>query len=275
MQTIIHPMAVVEQGAVLGEGVQIGPFSYVAAGVVVGAGSKIGPHVTIHGCVTMGAQCQVHAGAVLGDLPQDLGFKGDASFVKIGDNCIFREGVTIHRGTKPGTTTEIGNRCMFMANSHAAHNVQTGDDVILANGALLGGYARVGTRVFISGNALVHQFVQIGDVAMLGGGCAVSKDVPPYCTVRPQSANRVLGLNVVGLRRAGVGAAERAAIKKVFKTIYLGGMGVSDALAVLQQVDLSGAPAAAAFVAFVAASQRGICGYERSAAASSEESEAA
>jgi hypothetical protein len=106
----------------------------------------------------------------LGDLPQDLGFKGDASFVKIGDGCMLREGVTIHRGTKPGTTTVIGNRCMFMANSHAAHNVQTGDDVILANGALLGGYARVGHACLSAAMRWCTSLCKIGDVAMLGGG---------------------------------------------------------------------------------------------------------
>lgn len=264
MRAGIHPSAVVEDGALLAEDVQVGPFAFIAAGAQVGAGCRIGPHVTIHGTVTLGAGCQVHAGAVLGDLPQDLGFAGDASYVTIGENCVLREGVTIHRGTKPGTTTSIGKRCMFMANSHAAHNVQTGDDVILANGALLGGYANVGSRVFVSGNALVHQFVRIGDIAMLGGGAAVSKDVPPYCTVRPISANRVLGLNVVGMRRAGISAAERTAIKRLFKLLYCSGLNVSDAKTVLQQEDLEAVPAARGFVDFVSASERGICGYERS-----------
>ena len=258
----IHPSAVVEDGAHIAEDVQVGPFAYIAAGAQIGAGCRIGPQATIYGFVTLGAGCQVHAGAVLGDLPQDLGFGGDASYVVIGENCVLREGVTIHRGTKPGTTTTIGNRCMFMANSHAAHNVQTGDDVILANGALLGGYAHVGSRVFVSGNALVHQFVRIGDVAMLGGGAAVSKDVPPYCTARPLSGNRVLGLNIVGMRRAGISAAERTAIKRLFKMLYLGGRNVSDAVAALQEEDLSALPFAEAFVAFVSSSERGICGYE-------------
>jgi UDP-N-acetylglucosamine acyltransferase len=133
MRATVHATAIVEEGVTLEADVSIGAFSYVGSGAVIGAGSRIGPHATIHGCVTLGAGCRVHAGAVLGDLPQDMGFKGDASYVRIGDGCILREGVTIHRGTKPGTTTVIGNRCMFMANSHAAHNVQTGDDVILAN----------------------------------------------------------------------------------------------------------------------------------------------
>lgn len=264
MDTMIHASAVVEDGAVLGENVSVGPFSYIAAGAMVGAGCRIGPHVTIHGCVTMGAGCQVHAGAVLGDVPQDLGFEGQDSYVTIGDDCVFREGVTIHRGTKPDTTTRIGNRCMFMANSHAAHNVQTGDDVILANGALLGGYAELGSRVFVSGNALIHQFVRIGDVAMLGGGAAVSKDVPPYCTVRPISANRVLGLNIVGMRRAGISAAERKAIKDLFALLFTSGRNVSDAKEAMQQETYDDAPAAKAFVDFVVASERGICGYERS-----------
>ncbi len=268
MSASIHPMAVVEDGAVLGNDVQVGPFSFIGAGATIGSGCRIGPHVTIHGCVTLGAGCQVHAGAVLGDLPQDLGFAGDASFVTIGGNCILREGVTIHRGTKPGTTTRIGNRCMFMANSHAAHNVETGDDVILANGALLGGYAVVGSRVFVSGNALVHQFVRIGDVAMLGGGAAVSKDVPPYCTVRPISANRVLGLNIVGMRRAGISAADRTAIKRLFKMLYVSGQNVSDFKQEMQQENVGDSPAVKCFVDFVLSSERGVCGYERSARAS-------
>jgi len=254
----------VEEGAVLDADVQVGPFSYIAAGARVGAGCRIGPQVTIHGCVTLGARCHVHAGAVLGDLPQDLGFSGDASYVAIGDDCVLREGVTIHRGTKPGTTTRMGNRCMFMANSHAAHNVQMGDDVILANGALLGGYAEVGSRVFVSGNALVHQFVRIGEGAMLGGGAAVSKDVPPYCTVRPLSANRVLGLNIVGMRRAGISAAERTTIKRLFKLLYVSGQNVSDAREAMQQENIGDVAAAKTFVDFVLASERGLCGYERS-----------
>ena len=263
MGTSIHALAEVEAGAVLGDDVQVGPFAYIASGAVIGKGCRIGPHVTMHGCVTMGADCHVHAGAVLGDLPQDLGFEGKASYVRIGDGCVLREGVTIHRGTKPGTATVIGNRCMFMVNSHAAHNVQMGDDVILANGALLGGYVQVGNRVFVSGNALVHQFVRIGDVAMLGGGAAVSKDVPPYCTVRPLAANRVQGLNVVGMRRAGISPAERTIIKQMFKMLYVSDRNVSDTLTAMQTEDLAAAPAAKAFVDFVAASERGVCGYER------------
>ena len=268
MGAVIHPSAVVEDGVDLAADVQVGPFSFLAAGAKIGAGCRIGPHVTIHGCVTLGAGCQVHAGAVLGDLPQDLGFAGDASYVTIGDNCVLREGVTIHRGTKPGTTTRIGNRCMFMAFSHAAHNVQTGDDVILANGALLAGYANLGSRVFVSGHALVHQFVRIGDVAMLGGGAAVSKDVPPFCTVRPMSGNRVLGLNIVGMRRAGISPAERMEVKRLFKMLYLSGLIPSEAIAALQREDLSELPVAKSFVDFVSTSERGICGYERNANAS-------
>jgi UDP-N-acetylglucosamine acyltransferase len=255
---MIHPTAIIDPGAKLGKDVTIGPFTCVEADVQIGDGCVIGPHASILRYTTMGSKCKVHAGAVLGDLPQDLSFSACESRVNIGSNCVIREGVTVHRGTKPGTITEIGNDCFLMAFSHFAHNVKLGRNVIVANGALLAGYVEVGDRAFISGNAVIHQFVRIGRLAMVGGGCGISKEVPPFCTMLPVALNSVAGLNVVGMRRAGIGADERMAIKRAFKTLFLSDLNVSEAIGKIRSG--GNLPASVLeFCAFVEASKRGIC----------------
>lgn len=256
---MIHQSAVVEEGAELGADVAVGPFSYIESGVTIGSGCVIGPHVTILRHTSLGSGTEVHAGAVLGDLPQDVGFENKDSFVRIGSNCIIREGVTVHRGTKEGTSTEIGDGCFLMAFSHFAHNVKLGSGVIVANGALLGGYVQVGEKVFISGNSVIHQFVKIGRVAMLGGGSGVSKDVPPFCTIQPLAPNTVLGLNVVGLRRAGMSPDERKDIKRAFKILYQSGLNVTQATEKIRATFDSGS--ALEFCEFIEASDRGICAF--------------
>lgn len=200
----IHLTAVVEPGARLGSGVTIGPFCYIQSGTEIGDGCTLGSHVSVLEGTTLGRRCHVHACAVLGGVPQDTGFKGGVSYVRIGDDCILRESVTVNRGTKPETFTTIGDRCMLMANSHCAHNTQVGSDVVIANCTSLAGYVTVGPRAFISGSVCIHQFVRIGAMAMLGMSAVLTKDVPPFCTVRPTEENRVGGLNIVGMRRAGV-----------------------------------------------------------------------
>ena len=254
----IHPTAVIEDSACLGEGVVVGPFAYIAAGAKIGDRCHIGPHVTVYGYTTLGADCKVHAGAVLGDLPQDFGFKDGDSFVRIGEGCLIREGVTVHRGSKPGTETVIGNRCMLMAFSHCAHNAQLGDDVTVANGALIAGYVSVGARAFISGNVAIHQFARVGRLAMLGGGAMISKDVPPFCTVRPAMENGVGGLNVIGMRRAGIGPEGRSAAKAAFKLLYRSGLNMTQARE--QMAALFTAGPGREICDFVSASKRGVCG---------------
>ena len=254
---MIHSTAVIEQGAELGRDVSVGPFAYIAAGAGVGDGCVIGPHVTILRYATLGAGCRVHAGAVIGDLPQDLSFQEGESFVTVGPGCVIREGVTIHRGVKPGTATAIGDGCLLMALSHFGHNVKLGRNVIVANGAMLGGYVEVGDRAFISGNCLLHQFVRIGRLVMFGGGGGASKDVPPFCIVRPLTANVVVGLNVVGMRRAGMPPAERAAVKHAFNLVYRSGLNVTQAVAKVRESFSSGP--ALEFADFITASHRGIC----------------
>jgi len=247
----------VETGAELGADVEVGPFAVIRSGARIGDGCRIGPHAVIFGETRLGPRCRVHAGAVVGDLPQDLSFRGAASRVEVGEDCTIREGVTIHRGTKEGTVTVVGPRCFLMANSHVAHNVRLGERVILANGALLAGYVTVDDYAFLSGNCGVHQFCRIGRLAMVGGGAILTKDCPPYCTVRANDLNRVTGLNVIGMRRAGMDAAARAEVKAAFVLLYRSGLNTTQAVAALRERFPAGP--VSAFADFIEASSRGIC----------------
>jgi UDP-N-acetylglucosamine acyltransferase len=235
----IHPTAVIEDGAKIGEG------------------AEIGPHVTIYRHVTLGPNCRVHAGAVIGDVPQDLAFNNVESHVRIGANCVIREHVTIHRGTKPDTSTIVGDGCYLMTNSHVAHNARLGSRVIVASGALLAGYVEVGDLAFISGNSVVHQFVRIGTLSMLSGLSGIGKDVPPFCTTRGVVANQIGGLNVVGMRRAGMGPAQRTEVKRAFKLLYRSGLNVTQALEAIRGEFRAGP--ALEMCEFIEASARGIC----------------
>lgn len=254
----IHPSAVVETGVVLGADVSVGAGAFIEAGAHIGDGCAIGPHAVIFKYVTLGPRCRVHANAVLGDLPQDLGFRDAATFVRIGADCTFREGVTIHRGTKPDTATVVGDHCYLMANSHLAHNVELGNRVILANGVLLAGYVEVGDNVFCGGNAAVHQFCRIGRLAMLQGLAGISQDVPPFCTMHGTTMNGVAGLNIVGLRRAGLTPEQRLEVKRAFKLLYHSGLNYRDAVTRIR-AELPPGPAHE-MAEFVAASKRGIAG---------------
>ncbi len=255
---MIHETALIEKGAELGKDVDVGPFTCIMDGAQIGDGCKIGPHTTLFGSVTMGRGCVVHAGAVLGDTPQDLSFKGGASSVQIGNNCVIREGVTIHRGTEEDTSTVVGDECFLMAFSHLAHNVVLANNVIMANGAVLGGYAEVGERTFISGLVGVHQFVKVGRLAMLGGGAIATKDVPPFCMLKNAEHNTIIGLNVVGMRRSGMSYEDRKAVQRAFKVLFLSGFNASQAKGRLEELFLEGP--ASEFARFIASSTRGLCG---------------
>jgi len=259
----IHRTAIVENGARLGADVEVGPFVCIADEVEIGEGCRIGPHVVIHPHTTLGPECRVHAGAVLGDLPQDLAFRDVRSYVHIARGCTIREGVTVHRGTESESVTRVGEGCFLMAFSHVAHNVELGDGVILANGALAAGHAKIGERAFISGNTVIHQFTRLGRLSMLGGGSGVSRDVPPFCSTMPAAANTILGLNVVGMRRAGMTAEERGQVKEAFTVLYRSGLTTPEALALLESHFTEGP--GREFLDFVKTSKRGICGLRTSA----------
>jgi UDP-N-acetylglucosamine acyltransferase len=257
----IHPTSAIEPGAKIGKNVSIGPFCYIRHDVEIGDDCVLDAHVTLLPYTSIGRNCHLHSNVVLGDLPQDVAFRDEPSYVSIGDNCTLREGVTIHRGTKAGTTTKVGDNCLLMAYSHLAHNVQLGNNVIVANGALLAGYVEVGERAFISGNCLVHQFARVGRLVMLAGGSAIHKDVPPFCMTRSTTLNKIMGLNTVGLRRAGFTSEERLTLKRAFKILYQSNLLIPEALAKLEtefDSDLT-----REMCDFIKKSQRGIAGYVR------------
>lgn len=253
----IHPTAWIEPGAEIGDGVDIGPFCAIHAETRIGAGSRLGPHVTVLPHTQIGPRCQIHAGAVLGDLPQDLAFKPVRSRVVIGADCVLREHVTLHRGTREDTETVVGDGCYIMAGAHVAHNCRLGSRVILANGVLLGGYVEVGDRAFLSGNVVVHQFAHIGRLVMAGGGCGISKDVPPFCLVVPIRLNRIAGLNIIGLRRAEFTPEQRKSVRQAFDLLYRSGLNTTEAVKRLR-AEFPDGPASE-FAAFIADAKRGIC----------------
>lgn len=214
----IHPSAVIHPDAVVHSTARLGPYVVIDGAVVIGPGCRIAASAVIMGNTTLGENCCVHSHAVIGDVPQDRAFQGELSFLNIGDECIIREGVTIHRGTGEGTATRIGNRCHLMTCSHVAHNCCLGDDVTLVSGALLGGYVQIGNRAVVSGNVGIHQFVRIGELAMIGGVSIIVQDIPPFLMTGHDGS--VAGVNVVGLKRAGFDAGERQEIRDLFKLVY-------------------------------------------------------
>ncbi len=253
----LHATAVVDPKARLGADVVIGPYSVVEGDVEIGDGCEIGPHVVLRRHTILGPACRVYAGAVLGEPAQDLGFKDAPTYVRIGRGCTIREGVTIHRATKPETATEVGEGVFLMVQSHIAHDVHVGAHTIVANATLLGGHVHVGERVFLSAHVLVHQFVQIGRLAMVAGASGISQDVPPFCTTRPMTVNTLLGVNRIGLKRAGLTPEQRDEVKRAFDLLYCSGLNAVQAVEKIRAQGLAGPGEELA--AFVAASRRGCC----------------
>jgi UDP-N-acetylglucosamine acyltransferase len=253
----IHPTALIDRAAQVDPTVEVGPYAVIGADVVIGAHTQIGAHAVIHRYTTVGERCRVHAHACLGDLPQDMAFKESPTYVRIGHDVVLREGVTVHRGTKEGTTTDVGDHCYLMANSHVGHNSILGHHVILANGVLLGGYVEVGDRAFISGNCAIHQFVRVGRLAMVGGVAAMSVDVPPFCVTRTGLLNSLAGLNTIGLRRNGISSEDRLALRAAFHRVFRSGRNRREVVAELRQEQPS--PLVLEFLDFIAASKRGVC----------------
>ena len=265
MPPLIHPSAVIDPCARLANDVQVAPFVVIEGDVTVGPGCTIRPHVHLVGPLTIGANNDIGTGTVLGSAPQHLGYKGEATRTEIGDGNTFREYVTVHRGmpveTKPGTgKTTIGNGNLFMAGSHVAHDCRVGNQNIFANCALLGGHVEVADRALLSGNSAVHQFCRVGRLALLSGASAISKDIPPFWVM--QEINWVGGINMVGMRRAGIPSIEIQGVRKAFRIIYRERLTIPAAV-IRIEAELSHLPAVRELIDFIKASKRGICGAAR------------
>ncbi len=268
----VHPTAVINPAARLGAGVRVGPYVVVEGPAEIGDGCVLEAHVSLVGRVRLGANNRVGHGAVIGGWPQDLSFDpATDSGVEVGSGNTLREHVTIHRGTTPGSVTRVGDGCFLMAGAHLGHNAQVGDGAILANGVLLGGYVEVGPRAFLGGGSVFHQFVRVGQGVIVQGLSAFSKDVPPWTLAAER--NTVAGINVVGLRRAGVPPAERAELRRAFALLFAGGLNVSQALGRAGEQTWAGTPAREFWEFAAGAKRRGLCALLRSARGAAAERE--
>jgi UDP-N-acetylglucosamine acyltransferase len=249
----VHATAIVSPDARLGQGVVVGPGAVIEERTVIGGGCEIRAHAVVKRFTTLGADNRVHEGAVLGGEPQDLSFEDQETALVVGDRNVIREGVTINRSTKAGGATVVGSDCFLMAYVHVAHDNRIGDRVVLANNVMLAGHVEVGERAFLGGGAGVHQFCRVGRLAMVGGNAGVTQDCLPFVITDGHPA-RARGLNVVGLRRAGVTTTQLRTLKEAYRLLLRAGLHLEPALermAALQD------PLVDEMIAFVRGSKRG------------------
>jgi UDP-N-acetylglucosamine acyltransferase len=252
----IHPTAIVSPSARLGENVQIGPGAVIDDGAEIGAGCVIQAHAVIEGSATLGEGNLVGYGSIIGSAPQDLSHSPDiTSRVVIGNNNRIREYVTIHRGSKEGTTTRVGDNCFLMTGCHLAHDVQIGNHAIITNNVLLAGHVQIGDRAVLGGGSVFHQFIRVGKNAMISGGLGFRQDIPPFAIGAHD--NTIVGLNTVGLRRAGFDAATRNALHDAYRRVFLGTLPRRQAVNELLAADPI--PEVREFLEFIASSKRGCC----------------
>jgi UDP-N-acetylglucosamine acyltransferase len=253
--TGIHPTAIIGDGAKIHDTAQIGPYAVIGGNVKIGAGTKVGAHAVIDGYTTIGEDCNIFASACVGLEPQDLSYKNEPTGVIIGDRVTLREFVTVHRGTGDRFTT-IGDDCFFMNYVHIAHDCQMGKGVILANSATFGGHCHVGDFAVAGGLVVFHQHVHVGRMVMIGGITGTRQDLPPFSTCDNRPA-RVVGLNLVGMKRQKFAPATRTAIKEAYKLIYRSGLNTTAALAKIE-AELPKLPEIAEIVEFFRTSKRGV-----------------
>jgi UDP-N-acetylglucosamine acyltransferase len=214
----VHPSAVIDPAAVLADDVTVGPYAIIEGPVTLGPGCRVGPHVHLIGPVTLGAHNILHTGAVLGDRPQHLKFNDAPTGVVCGDGNVFREQATVHSGTLE-EGTRLGDNNYIMVNAHIAHDCRLSNNAIVCNGTLLAGHCTVEDGVFMSGNCAIHQFSRLGRLAMLSGGATTTRDLPPFCV--GEGRNRLVGVNVVGMRRAGMNNAQINAVREAYRILFM------------------------------------------------------
>ena len=250
VKTSIHPSSVIEEGARLGEGVRIGPFCHISADSIIGDRVELVSHVSVMGATTIGAGTKVYPMATLGALPQNTKHKGGRTTLVIGENCTLREGVTMHVGTDSsrGETT-VGDNGNFLAYAHIAHDCVVGKNATFANGATLGGHCEIGDNVYIGGLSAVHQFVRVGDNAFLGGCSAFVGDVIPYAIAVGNRAS-LRGLNIIGLKRAGLPRSEIYLLRKAYRAIFDRSRTVGENVE-LAKAEFAGSPTAMKIIDFI------------------------
>lgn len=255
--SLIHPQAIIEDGAVIGKNVKIGPWTYVAANVEIGDDCDINSHVVINGPTKIGKGNRIFQFASIGEDCQDLKYAGEPTELVIGDNNTFREYCTVHRGTiQDNSLTQIGSNNLFMAYTHIAHDCMVGSNCIMANGASIAGHVHVGNHAIIGGMTGVHQFCHIGDHSFVGANSLILKDIPPYVMASGQPA-KPFGLNSEGLKRRGFDKNVILYIKRAYKSIYRQGLTVDEAMIKIAETEHN-MPELDLFTDFIKNSSRGI-----------------
>ena len=253
----IHPTAIVSSKAKLADDIEVGPYSIIEDNVQIDKGSKIGISCVVQGNTTIGKNCRIFTGAVVGSAPQDLKYKGEASSLKIGDNNIIREYVTINRGTSENGLTLIGNDNLIMAYSHIAHDCIVNNACIIANCGTLAGHVTIEDKAVVGGLVAVHQFVRVGTLSIIGGCSKGVQDVPPYsiCDGHP---TKVFGLNILGLRRAEISKDNIAKLRHAFKLLFHAGLTISHAIEKIKD-EIPICLELRQLIDFIKTSKRGIC----------------
>ena len=250
----IHRSACVDVRAEIDPSAEIGPFAVIDGPVRIGAGSRVMAHAVITGRTTLGRDNTVHFGAVLGNDPQDLSYRGDDTELRIGDRNVFREHCEVHRGSKSGLTA-IGDDNYLMSHSHVGHDCRLADRIVLATGATLGGHVAVAEQVFVSGNCVVHQYVRIGKLALLRGSSRTSRDVPPFAIM--DWTHTVRGVNKIGLRRAGLTPGAIRSVQRAFALLFGRARNVRAALAEVEAAPMT--EEVRQLLEFIRSSERGVC----------------
>jgi len=258
---MIHPTAIIDPGATLGEGVEVGAYAVIGPRVTLGDGCRIGAHAIVESHARIGGGTRVYSFASIGAPPQDLKYRGEETWVEIGEECTIREYATVNRGTvSGGGVTRVGNGVLLMAYCHVAHDCHVGDRVIVANAATLGGHVEIGAKAIIGGLVGVHQFVRIGSFAMVGALSGLPLDIPPYVTAvvaRGQKGSGLYGLNAIGLRRNRFSEETIAELKKAYRILFRSGLPMREALA-RAEGDTVPLPEIRHLLDFVRSSKRGV-----------------
>jgi UDP-N-acetylglucosamine acyltransferase len=252
----IHPTAIIHKSAELAEGVLVGPYSIINENAQIDSGTEIGSHALIDTGTIIGKNCRIHHGAVIGTLPQDLKFKGEKTFVTVGDGTVIREYATINRGTEYRGKTVVGKNCFVMIYAHLAHDCLVGDRVILANSVNVGGHVEIGDWAIIGGVVPVHQFVKIGAHSIIGGGFRVQMDVCPYAMVAGYPL-KTMGLNKVGLKRRGFSDTTIKILEQTFNILFKSGLNTTQAVERIK-AEVQSIPEVRNILDFIATSDRGI-----------------